>query len=302
MRIEMRRADVNGIQLQYLVAGHRSDAVVVLLHGYAETSRMWIPLMSRLAKRRIVIAPDLRGAGGSSTPDSGYDKRTMAQDIHALVHELGFKKVRIVGHDIGLMVAYAYAAQYPGEVQSIALMDAFLPGIGDWQGIWLRRDKWHYNFYGETPLRLVEGRERIYFEHFWNEFAADPRRSVSEADRRFYAAEYAKPDGMRAGFEYFRALDEDARDFAEFAKTSLPMPMLVLAGEKASGEFLITQARLVASNVQGIIIRGSGHWLMSEAPEQTLSALVEFINAQDGPAADAQLPDAAGGPNLSNAS
>jgi len=155
---------------------------------------------------------------------------------------------------------------------------------------------------GETPLRLVEGRERIYFEHFWNEFAADPRRSVSEADRRFYAAEYAKPDGMRAGFEYFRALDEDARDFAEFAKTSLPMPMLVLAGEKASGEFLITQARLVASNVQGIIIRGSGHWLMSEAPEQTLSALVEFINAQDGPAADAQLPDAAGGPNLSNAS
>ena len=278
-RIEMHTANVNGVQLQYLMAGKGSDIPVVLLHGYAETSRMWMPLIPRLADRRVVIAPDLRGAGGSSKPDSGYDKKTMAQDIHALVHDLGFRKVKIVGHDIGLMVAYAYAAQYPDEVQNIVLMDAFLPGIGDWQKVWLLRDKWHFNFYGETPLRLVEGRERIYFEHFWNDFAADPQNSVSEADRRFYTAEYAKPGGMRAGFEYFHAFEQDARDFAEFARTPLPMPMLVLTGEKASGEFLIAQARLVASNVKGNVIQGSGHWLMSEAPEQTMAALDQFIDA-----------------------
>ena len=274
----MHTAEVNGVQLQYLAAGTGNDIPVVLLHGYAETSRMWLPLIPKLASRRVVIAPDLRGAGGSSRPHTGYDKKTMAQDINALAHQLGFKKVKLVGHDIGLMVAYAYAAQYPDEVQSIVLMDAFLPGIGDWQKVWLLRDKWHFNFYGETPLRLVDGRERIYFEHFWNDFAADPNNSISEADRRFYATEYAKPGGMRAGFEYFHAFEQDAIDFAEFGQSSLPMPMLVLAGERASGEFLIAQARLVARHVRGVIVRGAGHWLMSEAPEQTMSELVAFID------------------------
>ena len=137
------------------------------------------------------------------------------------------------------MVAYALAAQYPAEVERIALMDAFLPGVGDWTSVWLLRDLWHFHFYGKTPLALVEGRERIYFEHFWNDFAADPARSVSEADRQFYAAAYAQPGGMRAGFEVFRAFEQDAKDFAGFAKTKLKMPMLVLTGEKASGEFLI---------------------------------------------------------------
>jgi len=279
--IQVHVAKVNGVKLQYLMAGKGGETPVVLLHGYAETSRMWRPLMPRLADRRVVIAPDLRGAGGSSKPESGYDKKTMAQDIHALVQKLGYHKIKIVGHDIGLMVAYAYAAQYPGEVESIVLMDAFLPGVGDWQKVWLLRDKWHFNFYGETPLRLVKGRERIYFEHFWNDFAADPRHSVSEDDRRFYAAQYAKPGGMRAGFEYFHAFEQDARDFAEFAKMPLSMPMLVLTGEKASGEFLIDQARLVATNVQGVIIKGSGHWLIDESPEATMSALVRFIDTPE---------------------
>src|SRR6185503_20599295 len=148
------------------------------------------------------------------------------------------RRIGVVGHDIGLMVAYAYAAQYPAEVDRIALMDAFLPGVGDWQNVWLLRDLWHFHFYGETPLKLVAGRERIYFEHFWNDFAADSKRSVSEADRTFYAASYAEPGAMRAGFEVFRAFPEDAEDFAQFAETKLKMPMLVLTGGKASGEFL----------------------------------------------------------------
>src|SRR5258706_10981679 len=274
--IESRFANLNGVRLHYLFAG--AGDPISLLHGYAEPSHMWRPLIAELAKSRTVIAPDLRGAGQSSTPPAGYTKAEMAQDIHALAQKLGHQRIRLVGHDIGLMVAYKYAAQYPAEVERIVLMDAFLPGVGDWRNVWLMRDLWHFHFYGKTPLALVHGRERIYFEHFWNDFAADPRHSVPERDRRIYAKAYARPGGMRAGFEYFRAFEKDAADLARFAQTPLRMPMLVLAGEKASGEFLIQQGRLVATDVEGVVIRKSGHWLMEEAPDQVIPKLVEFLN------------------------
>jgi len=275
---QSRFANVNGVRLHYLVEG--AGDPVVLLHGYAQTSHMWRPLMAQLAATNTVIAPDLRGAGQSSTPEAGYTKAEMARDIHALVHKLGFERIRLAGHDIGLMVAYAYAAQYPNEVDQIALMDAFLPGIGDWRNVWLMRDLWHFHFYGKTPLALVHGRERIYFEHFWNDFAADPKHSVPERDRRIYTKAYARRGGMRAGFEYFRAFDKDAEDFAGLAKRPLEMPMLVLTGEKASGEFLIQQGRLVAKNVDGMIIGKSGHWLMEEATNQVIPKLVKFLGSQ----------------------
>jgi len=275
-KIKSRFVNVNGVRLHYLAAG--SGDPVILLHGYAETSHMWLPLIAELAATHSVIAPDLRGAGESAKPAGGYTKAEMAADIHALARSLGYEQIQIVGHDIGLMVAYAYAAQYPSEVQRIALMDAFLPGVGDWKNVWLMRDLWHFHFYGKTPLALVHGRERIYFEHFWNDFAADAKHSVPERDRRFYAKEYARPGGMRAGFEYFRAFEQDAKDFARFAKTPLAMPMLVLTGEKAGGEFLIQQGKLVATNVEGVVVRGSGHWLMEEAPDQVIPKLVEFLN------------------------
>ena len=271
-----RFAEVNETRLHYLIAGQGDP--VLLLHGYAQTSHMWRPLIAELAKTHTVIAPDLRGFGESAKPDGGYDKKTMAQDIHALATSLGLRRAGIAGHDIGLMVAYAYAAQYPSEVNRIALMDAFLPGVGDWTSVWLLRDLWHFHFYGKTPLALVEGRERIYFEHFWNDFAADPAHSVSEADRRLYAAAYAQPGGMRAGFEVFRAFEQDAKDFAGFAKAKLAMPMLVLTGEKASGEFLIQQGRLVADHVEGVVVKGSGHWLMDEARDLVVPRLVAFFN------------------------
>src|SRR5215469_1573815 len=272
--MESRFADVKDARIHYLIAG-KGDPVI-LLHGYAQNSHMWRPLIPELAKTHTVIAPDLRGFGQSSKPEGGYDKKTMAQDIHALANSLGLTRIGIAGHDIGLMVAYAYAAQYPAEVERIALMDAFLPGVGDWTKVWLLRDLWHFHFYGKTPLALVDGRERIYFEHFWNDFAADPAHSVSEADRRLYAAAYAQPGGMRAGFEVFRAFEQDAKDFAVFAKVKLKMPMLVLTGEKASGEFLITQGRLVADNVEGVVVKGSGHWLMDEARDQVVPKLLTF--------------------------
>ena len=276
VRIQERFANVAGLRVHYLIAG-KGDPVL-LLHGYAQNSHMWRPLMAQLANSHTVVAPDLRGFGKTSKPSSGYDKKTMAQDVHALAQSLGYQHSIVVGHDIGLMVAYAYAAQYPTEVDRIVLMDAFIPGVGDWKNVWLLRDLWHFHFYGETPLKLVTGRERIYFEHFWNDFAADPKHSVSETDRQFYARSYAQPGAMRAGFEVFRSFEQDSRDFAEFAKTKLTMPMLVLTGEKASGEFLIEQARLVDTNVNGVVIKGSGHWLIDEAPQQVIPQLVAFID------------------------
>jgi len=274
-RFEKRFAEVNGVRLHYLIGGKGS--AVVLLHGYTQTGHMWRPLMSVLGERHMVIVPDLRGAGDSSRPQGGYDKKNMAADVHALISSLGTDRVTIVGHDIGLMVAYAYAAQFPQATERVVLMDAFLPGIGDWKNVWLMRDLWHFHFYGEVPLALVKDRERTYFEHFWNDFAADKTKSVPEADRRLYATAYARDDGMRAGFEYFKAFEQDAKDFAAFSSRKLDMPFLVLTGEKASGTFLIDQAKLVASNVTGTVVPGSGHWLMEEAPQVVVPAIVDFL-------------------------
>jgi pimeloyl-ACP methyl ester carboxylesterase len=270
-----KRAGVDGLRIHYKIGGQ--GPAVVLLHGYAQTSHMWRPLMPWLATSHTVIAPDLRGAGWSARLAAGYDKKTLAKDIRDLVHELGHQQVTVVGHDIGLMVAYAYAAQYPSEVGKVVLMDAFLPGVGRWKDVWLLRDLWHFHFYGKTPLALVKGRERIYFEHFWNDFAADQTKSITEADRRLYAAAYARADGMRAGFEYFRAFEQDAKDFEAFSATELGMPFLVLTGEKASGTFLIEQARLVAINISGTVVKGAGHWLMEEATDQVVPAIVAFL-------------------------
>lgn len=240
-----RFARVNGVRLRYLIGGEGSP--VVLLHGYAETGHMWRPIMPLLARRHTVIVPDLRGAGGSAKPTSGYDKKNMAVDIHELTASLKFDRVRIVGHDIGLMVAYAYAAQFPHAAERVVLMDAFLPGIGSWKDVWLLRDLWHFHFYGDVPLGRV------------------------------YAKAYAQPGAMRAGFEYFRNFERDAEDFARLAQTRLTMPTLVLSGEKAGGSFLIEQARMVASDVRGQVVAGVGHWLMEEAPQTVIPAITAFI-------------------------
>jgi pimeloyl-ACP methyl ester carboxylesterase len=274
--IESRFAEANGVRLHYLVVGQGDP--VLLLHGFAQSSHMWRPLMRELAKNHTVIAADLRGAGQSDVPDEGYTKSSMARDVHALMTGLGYDKVSVVGHDMGLMVAYSYAAQYPGEVKSIALLDGFIPGVGEWTRVWLDLDQWHFHFFGKTPQALVQGRERIYLEHFWNDFAADPGKSVPEADRKIYAAEYARPDHIRAGMEYFRALEQDGREFHEYAAKPLTMPMLVLSGEKGSGDVLIKQAPLIATDVQSAVVPGAGHWLMEEAPGFVIPKLVTFLS------------------------
>jgi len=270
-----KNADVNGTKIHYLVGGKGTP--VVLLHGYTQTGHMWQPILADLAKTHTVIVPDLRGTGGSAKAPGGYEKADMAKDIHELVKLISKEPATVVGHDIGMMVAYAYAAQYPADTGKLVLMDAFLPGIGNWKDMFLLRDLWHFHFYGETPERLVQGRERVYFEHFWNDFAADKTHSIPEADRKLYTAAYAQPGGIHSGFEYFKAFPADAVRFAELGKTKLEMPVLVIAGEKSGGEFLVTQVKLVANKVEGKVIPGSGHWLMEEAPKQTIPALLAFV-------------------------
>jgi pimeloyl-ACP methyl ester carboxylesterase len=275
-----RSAEVNGTRIHYLIGG--SGSAVVLLHGFAETGHMWLPILPLLARRHTVVVPDLRGAGDSARPVAGYEKTNMAVDIHELTTSLGLDPVTIVGHDIGLMVAYAYAAQFPRSASRVVLMDAFLPGVGDWKSVWLLGDLWHFHFFGPVPLALVKGRERTYLEHFWNDFAADPKHSVPEADRRLYAEALARPGGVQAGFSYFKAFPQDAVDFERLSRTRLLMPMLILSGEKGSGEFLVEQGRMVATDVKGVLVAGSGHWLLEEAPDQVVPLLVAFIDGTDG--------------------
>jgi pimeloyl-ACP methyl ester carboxylesterase len=268
---------VDGGTVNVTVGG--SGPPVVLLHGYAETSRMWMPLAKVLAPRFTVIAPDLPGIGESSIPKAGIDMKTSAERIHAAVRSLGHSKVRVVGHDIGLMVAYAYAAMYPQEVEKLALMDAFLPGVGGWEAVYNNPGIWHFRFYGPTPEALVKGRERIYFEHFWNDFAADKTHSIPEAERRAYTQAYSRPGRMAAGFAYFASFLKTATDFAELARTRLAIPVLSIGGGKANGDALGEQAKLIASDVTVIVLKDTGHWIMEERPEETMAALSRFLQA-----------------------
>jgi pimeloyl-ACP methyl ester carboxylesterase len=273
--IDSRFADVEGVKLHYLTAGQGEP--VILLHGYAETSSMWEPIIPTLAERFTVMAPDLPGIGDSSIPADGLDMTTAAIRIHALARSLGFQKAEVVGHDIGLMVAYAYAAKFPAEVEKLVVMDAFLPGVEGWESVYNNPGIWHFRFNGPTPEALVEGRERIYFEHFWNDFAADKTRSIPEANRKLYTAAYARPGRMRAGWAYFVSFQKAANDFAALARTKLPMPVLAIGGERANGDVLGRQMKLVASNVTLIVLKNTGHWLMEEQPRETTEALLKFL-------------------------
>jgi pimeloyl-ACP methyl ester carboxylesterase len=266
---------VDGGAVSVTVGG--SGPPVLLLHGYAENSRMWKPLARVLAPRFTVIAPDLPGIGESSIPKTGIDMKTSAERVHAAVRSLGHSKLRVIGHDIGLMVAYAYAAMYPQEVEKLALMDAFLPGVGGWEAVYNNPGIWHFRFYGATPEALVKGRERIYFEYFWNDFAADKTRSIPEADRRAYTQAYSQPGRMAAGFAYFASFPKTATDFAELAKTRLTIPVLSIGGEKSLGDALGAQAKLIASDVTVVVLKDTGHWILEERPEETISALSRFL-------------------------
>src|SRR5258708_21906324 len=226
-----------------------SGPVVVLIHGYAENSDSWAPLAADLMKDHTVVVPDLRGIGRSSKPAGGYDKKTQARDMRAVVTSLGYDKTFVVAHDIGNMVAYAYAATYPDKVEKLVVMDAPIPGIGPWSEILQNPGVWHFNFHGPDAERLVAGRERIYFDRIWNDFTGDPGQP-DEATRNFFAATYAQPGGMRAGFAQFTAFSQDAKDNKAFEQTKLTMPVLAGRGGKAIGPLQCAGLRHVSTSAQ----------------------------------------------------
>jgi len=272
---ESHFAEIDEIKLHYLIAGQ--GPTVILLHGYTQTSRMWRPLIPKLATRFTVIAPDLPGIGESDIPKDGLDMKTAAIRIRALAMSLGVTKARVVGHDIGLMVAYAYAAQFSAEVEKLAVMDAFLPGVPGWELAYDSPNFWHFRFHGPTPEVLVTEREKLYFAYFWNDLAADKTRSLPMADREAYVQAYSRPGRMRAGWGYFASWPDTAKDFAQMAQTKLTMPVLSISGDKASAAILGPQMKLVATDVTVIDLQETGHWLMEERPDQTMNALVAFL-------------------------
>ncbi len=273
-----RTAKADDVTIHYLTAGH--GPAVVLLHAFTQTSRVWRPLISVLADKRTVIAPDLPGFGDSDIPSHGLDMKTAAIRVHALVKSLGIERAAVVGHDIGMMVAYAYAALYRAEVEKLVIMDAQFPGIPGSEHIYDRDGMWHARFHGPTAEALVAGRERIYLEHFWNDFVEDKARSVSEADRRAYVEAYSRPGRMRAGWGYFASMwSQTARDFAEFSKTKLTIPVLSMGGQEALGPLLGQQAKLVASNVTIVLLKNARHWLIDESPKETIEPIVKFLLA-----------------------
>jgi pimeloyl-ACP methyl ester carboxylesterase len=275
---ESKTANLSAVKIHYLKAG-TGKKTLVLIHGFGDTSHMWIPLFDDFGKDYTIIAPDMRGLGDSSRPASGYDKKTIAADIRELLKSLGVEKIDLVGHDIGLMVAYAYAAQYPKDVEKLALLDAPIPGIGDiWEKIYTTPALWHFHFVNSPiALDLVKGRERLFLEHFWQTLSPHPE-TFSEADRRLYAKSYAQDGAMRAAFEMFKTFDtQDAADNRKFASDKLPMPVLTIEGDKAMGGALEIQAKIVAGNVTSIILPDTGHWLMEQRLVETKSALKKFL-------------------------
>jgi pimeloyl-ACP methyl ester carboxylesterase len=273
--IASRTSQVNGVELHYLTAGH--GPAVILLHGYTQTSRMWRPIIPLLAAKFTVIAPDLPGIGDSAIPADGLDMKNAAIRVHALAKSLGVERARVVGHDIGLMVAYAYAAQFPTETEKLVVMDAFLPGVAGWEDVYNNPGIWHFRFNGPTPETLVRGRERTYFDYFWNDFAADKTHSLPEADRVAYAAAYSRPGRMRAGWAYFVSFQQAATDFAQLSQTKLTMPVLAIGGEKANGKLLGEQMKIVTTDATMVVLKDCGHWVLEEKPRETTDALMKFL-------------------------
>jgi pimeloyl-ACP methyl ester carboxylesterase len=271
---KIEQIQTDGARLHVRVGG--SGPAVVLLHGFGDTGDMWAPMAAALARDHRVVVPDLRGMGLSSRPEGGYDKKTQAADIRAVLDKLGIDKAHVVGHDIGTMVAYAYAASYPDKTATLVVMDAPVPGVPPWEQIVRLPLLWHFDFGGKDALRLVQGRERLYLDRFWNDFAGDPRK-VDEGTRAHYAKLYARPGAMRAAFAQFQSIRKDAQDNAELVRTRLTMPVLAIGGEKSFGANEAVVMRNAASDVTELVVPSAGHWLMEEAPAATVKAVQEFL-------------------------
>jgi pimeloyl-ACP methyl ester carboxylesterase/quercetin dioxygenase-like cupin family protein len=278
--------EANGTTIHVRAGG--SGPAVILLHGFGETGDMWAPLAAELARDQRVIVPDLRGMGLSARASERFDKKNQAEDIIAVMNALHISRAHVVAHDIGNMVAFALAAHHPERVMRLVVMDAPIPGVGPWEDILKSPLLWHFRFGGPDMERLVAGRERIYLDRFWNEFSAD-RARFAEAARRHYAALYARPGAMQAGFAQFAAFDQDAIDNrAALTHGRLQMPVLAIGGARSFGATMAHVMRFAADNVREVIIPDAGHWLMEEQPAATIAAVQAFLAPAAAPSA-AQL-------------
>ena len=273
---QARTIQVDGAELHVVVGG--KGPAVVLLHGFGDSGAMWSPLAARLAAKHTVVVPDLRGMGLSSHPARGYDKWTQAGDIRTVLSRLDIGDATVVGHDIGTMVAFAYAARYPEKTRRLVVMDAPVPGIPPWEQIVRSPQLWHFSFGGPDAERLVAGRERIYLDRFWNEFAGDPKK-IDEQTRSYYSKLYARPGAIRSAFAQFLSIPKDAEDNQQaIAKQKLGIPVLAIGGAKSFGANEAVVMRNAAINVTEVVIPNAGHWLMEEAPAPTIAAIEAFID------------------------
>ena len=273
-----RNIKTDGATIHVRVGG--KGPAVVMLHGFGDTGDMWAPVAAVLVEDHTVVVPDLRGMGLSSHPQDGYDKKTQAHDIAQVMDTLKLANAALVTHDIGNMVGYALAAQFPARVTRWVIIDAPLPGIGPWDEIIRSPALWHFNFRGPDVERLVKGRERIYLDRFWNELSANPR-AIKEATRRHYARLYARRGAMHSAFNQFAAFTQDAADNKSLAeKGKLTMPVFAFGGDHSFGMQMAEIMRLVASDVSAGVITDSGHWVMEEQPQQTTAAIVKSIQSK----------------------
>ena len=272
----MREIPSNGTTLHVRIGG--SGPAVVLLHGFGDTGDMWAPLAANLVRDHTVIVPDLRGFGLSARPPGGYDKMTQAADVAGVLEALRISRADVVAHDIGNMVAFAFAARYPGQISRLVLMDAPIPGVGPWEELAHAPQAWHFYFHGPDEERLVAGRERIYLDRFYNELSANPAK-IDEATRNHYAALYAQPGAMHAAFNQFAAFPQDAKENqAMLAKGKLATPVHAIGGGRSYGQTMAAVARAAFNTVTSETIPDAGHWLMEEQPQAVIRAVRAYLD------------------------
>ncbi|TDQ12124.1 alpha/beta fold hydrolase [Pedobacter metabolipauper] len=267
-------ATVNGIKIHYVIGG--KGAPLLLVHGFGQNWYMWNRLLPELSKHFTVIAPDLRGVGESGKPAGGYDKKTMARDMHELMKKLGYNHINLAGHDIGLMVAYAYAAQYPGEIKKLALMDALLPGV---EPVWsqVKAGAWWFGFFGmPNSGEIVAGKARLFLTSFWP-LVGYVKNPFTVAEKNEFIRAYSVTGATTGAFHWFGAFPQDAKDNVELMKTKLTIPVLAMGSQHFAAPFLADHSKLVATNVKESIISDSGHWIVQEQTAQTLKGLLDFF-------------------------
>ena len=287
--VKHRVATVGAIQLHYQIAGeqHGGDPLV-LLHGWPQHSHMWHRVLPALAEYYTVIAPDLRGCGGSTITPTGYDKRTLAEDIAGLIEQLGYERINLVGYDKGAGVAYTYAAAHPERVRRLAFMEYALPGFGVWEhGMtpspeWHNGVNWHTSFFmlPDVAEAFMSGQERKLLSWFFWHLSANPD-AVSPEDFELYVRQLTKPGALRAGMSLYASVWTDGEHNRETAQHKLTMPVLGVGGEASGGAHIAKFLDAVATNVRPAVLAGAGHWLCDEQPAALAELLLDFFNEQN---------------------